>query len=173
MKKMILTAITLILSVSSASLATAQDDIYYSKSNASKKTIYAETSNDVWSTDANDDWDIDAYNRRGSAYLTDVNDDDKLTIQDTKVIHDTIVVPVTEVKILDPFYWSHRIHRFHNHLFGFWAYSPYYYNALYDGYYWDWGYNIYSPWWYSDFAWGWDPFYYGWGYNYYDYGYYS
>ena len=37
MKKMILTAIALVLSVSTASLAFAQDDIYYSKDKASKK----------------------------------------------------------------------------------------------------------------------------------------
>ena len=72
MKKMIITAIALVLSVSTATLTFAQDDIYYSKASkkVSTKAIYAETSGDVWSSDINDDWDIDAYNRRGTAMET-------------------------------------------------------------------------------------------------------
>ena len=155
MKKMIITAIALVLSVSTASLTFAQDDIYYSKSSkkVSTKAIYAETSGDVWSSDINDDWDIDAYNRRGTAMetatasntsaITEIKADDitKLSTQ-PQVVHDTVILNVTEINI-DPFYWSSRIHRFHNRLFSYYAYSPYYFGpaAYYDPwYYWDWAF---------------------------------
>ena len=182
MKKMIITAIALVLSVSTASLTFAQDDIYYSKSSkkVSTKAIYAETSGDVWSSDINDDWDIDAYNRRGTAMetatasntsaITEIKADDitKLSTQ-PQVVHDTVILNVTEINI-DPFYWSSRIHRFHNRLFSYYAYSPYYFGpaAYYDPwYYWDWAF--YDPWYWDmswSWSWGWGGFYWGhpWGY---------
>lgn len=171
MKKIILTALAFVLTVPTAVIASAQDDIYYSKNTTSKKALYAETSDDIWSTNANDDWDVDSYNRRGSYEESAkknsalrYDEDTKSLNFDPQVVHDT-VVQVVEVRVHEPYYFSSRIHRFHNHLFGFYGYSPYYYSSFYDPY-WDWGF--YDPWYYPSYSFGW-----GWGGLYWDWGFYS
>lgn len=62
---MIMAAMALMITLPAATTTLAQDDdIYFKK--PTKKAIYQETENETWSTDANDDWDLDSYNRRGT-----------------------------------------------------------------------------------------------------------
>ena len=59
MKRLILAAMAVLITLPAAITTKAQDDVYYSRKN-SRKQAYESTSNDVWSTKANDDWDVDA-----------------------------------------------------------------------------------------------------------------
>lgn len=178
MKKMIFTAIISCMAVI-ATTAKAQyddDDIYYSKSNA-KKAIYKNT--ETWQTSANDDWNIDDYNRRSG----DGNDDVATGTQPgtnvvsgssfsfelpgataetpVQVIHDTVYV-------VEQYYYSDRIRRFHNPCFSMHIYSPFYDVAFYDPFFWD--YCYYDPWWYVTPSFG---FHYGSWYGGWNFGYYS
>ncbi|MBQ0057927.1 MAG: hypothetical protein KBT20_09750 [Bacteroidales bacterium] len=168
MKKLIISLMAAMLAVSVTTPARAEvdDDIYFSKK-AAKKAIYEATED--WSTDANDDWDIDAYNRRGDASLTSSDDDDTKAaslLGNAKTQRDTVILVVKEVEV-DPYAYSYRIHRFHNSLFGFYAYSPWYDVAYYDPFYWD--YCYWDPWWWRtpSFGYHWGSWYVGWNPGYY------
>lgn len=63
MKRLILAALAVVVTLPAAISTQAQDDVYYSRKN-SRKQAYESTSNDVWSTKANDDWDVDAYSQK-------------------------------------------------------------------------------------------------------------
>ena len=66
MKRFILAALALIITLPTAINVQAQDDdIYYTRRNVRKAT-YEETKADEWSTEANNDWNVDDYNRRGA-----------------------------------------------------------------------------------------------------------
>ena len=54
MKRLILAALAVVVTLPAAISTQAQDDVYYSRKN-SRKQAYESTSNDVWSTKANDD----------------------------------------------------------------------------------------------------------------------
>lgn len=195
MKKTILTSIILATSLMHASVVLAQDDdIYYTRQN-SRRAVYASTANDVWETKANDDWNVDAYNRRGNSAQSSqtasgaaagsytynattgqieytagnataqngnasgqVNNNSGRQVE---YIHDTIY-------IVESYRYSSRIRRFHNPMFGFYAYSPWYDVAYYDPFFWD--YSYYDPWWYisPSFGFHWSSWNWGWNYGYYN-----
>lgn len=164
MQKMFkLTALLLILT-SAVTLKAQDDDIYFSRSDARKAEAEALAATQ-WSTDANDDWDVDGYNRRYSAATTG---DKNVTLASSaatgnKTIHDTLYVVLNN-------YYSDRLYRFHG---GFYRPS-WYWNTVWgwaDPFYWD-------PWyddpfyWHSSWGWSWS---WGWGgvhYAWYSPGYY-
>ena len=143
------------------------DDIYYSKK-AAKASAYKGV--ETWETSANDDWDLDNYNRRssGSSALSDesshtstsIGNDAVTYTSEPQVIHDTIYV-------VEQYYFSDRIRRFHNPVFGFHLYSPWYDVAFYDPFFWD--YCYYDPWWYVNpsFGFGYGHWYPHWNFGYY------
>lgn len=178
MKKMIFTAIISCMAMI-ATTARAQyddDDIYYSKSNA-KKAIYKDT--ETWQTSANDDWNIDNYNRRtgdgteaessparsgtkvvsGSSFSFELPE--TAAQPPVQVVHDTVYV-------VEQYHYSDRIRRFHNPYFSMHIYSPFYDVAFYDPFFWD--YCYYDPWWYVTPSFG---FHYGSWYGGWNFGYYS
>ena len=140
----------------------------------------------MWSTDANDDWNLDDYNRRGNeldkAVETDLADashyleipdgnggttripavkDSTMHMYDFgQAIHDTVYV-------IEQYQFCDRIRRFHNPYFGYYRYSPWYDVAYYDPFYWD--YCYYDPWWYvtPSFGFHYGSWYWGWDYGYY------
>lgn len=188
MRKMIL--LTLAFAISIPATLFAQDDIYMIKEKkVSKKSLYAEASGDVWSTNANDDWDVDSYNRRSSAattasddsYASSYNTHKIVSVDDDKTIHQDTVIEIITLNAYEPYMWSKRIRRFHNIVFNVYVdpwYSPWStawgWNPWYD-YSYPWYDPFYNPWarpgfygWWGNFhyAWNWwpgyyDPFYYG------------
>lgn len=177
MKKMIFTAIISYMALI-ATTAKAQyddDDIYYSKSNA-RKAIYKET--ETWQTSANDDWNVDDYNRRsgdGAEAASVVSGKGSKTVSGSsfsfelpgageempvQVVHDTVYV-------VEQYYYSDRIRRFHNPYFTRHIYSPFYDVAFYDPFFWD--YCYYDPWWYvtPSFGFHYGSWYGGWNFGYY------
>ena len=177
MKKMIFAGMAAAIGLCFVPNAQAQDDIYYSPKN-SKKAVYAETASDNWSTSANDDWDVDTYNRRGPSandtYPTS-SGSTELTIPASALDATPSAINQTEVQyvhdtlyIVDAYSFSSRIRRFHNPRFAFYAYSPWYDVAYYDPFYWD--YCYWDPWWYMTPSFG---FHFGSWWGGWDYGYYS
>lgn len=174
MKKMIISMMLAAATIPVATSLIAQDDIYYTKKNA-QKAIYSASESDNWSTNANDDWDLDSYNRRGGGMTSTAPDTEAAaftattdgTLQyngsQTQVVHDTLVYLVE----VDPYAYTSRIHRFHNPLFGYYAYSPWYDIAFYDPFYWD--YCYWDPWWWRtpSFGYHWGSWYVGWNPGYY------
>ncbi len=102
----------------------------------------------------NNGWDVDAYNRRTSAYGSGATPADTAMAESYDLADDS-----------DGLYTT-RLVRFHSPTFGIYVSSPYY--ALVTDYYWadpwlrPWGYDYWYGSWYG---WGWSPFYYGsyWG----------
>ena len=191
MKRFLIAAIALATTLPAAVNVQAQDDdIYFSKKAHKKATtdaVYAETASDEWSTDANNDWDLDAYNRRGNTpdsastdslaepafyyeiadgkgNITKVPGNDKMLknsdLDVYKVKNDTVI-------LVEQYYYSDLIRRFHNPFFGYYRYSPWYDVAYYDPFYWD--YCYYDPWWYvtPSFGFHWGSWYGGWSFGYY------
>ena len=163
MKRLILAALAVVVTLPAAISTQAQDDVYYSRKN-SRKQAYESTSNDVWSTKANDDWDVDAYNRRSSSFNTTpeitLQSDSLMLSAQPKTVPDTIYV-------VEQYYNSNRIRRFHNPHFTWWMWDPWYDVAYWDPYFWD--YCYWDPWWYVTPAFGfhWGNWWYGWNYGYY------
>ena len=192
MKRFLIAAIALATTLPAAfNLQAQDDDIYFSKKahkKATKDAVYAETAADEWATNANDDWDLDAYNRRGNvadsipadsiaeepAFYYEIKDSkgniskvpgNKKILKDSdldvyKVKNDTMV-------LVEQYHFSDLIRRFHNPFFGYWSYSPWYDVAYYDPFYWD--YCYYDPWWYMtpSFGFHWGGWYGGWDFGYY------
>ncbi len=194
MKRFIFAALTLAATLPAAINVQAQDDdIYFSKKadkKAKKEAIYAENVADEWSTNANNDWNLDDYNRRGketSAAMSDVVEFSEeapfyYNIIDEK--GDTIKVPGNKnilkgadangfkvirdtVVLVEQYHFTDLIRRFHNPFFGYYRYSPWYDVAYYDPFYWD--YCYYDPWWYvtPSFGFHWGNWYGGWSFGYY------
>lgn len=163
MKRLILAALAVIVTLPAAISTQAQDDVYYSRKN-SRKQAYESTTNDVWSTKANDDWDVDSYNRRSSSFNTTpeitLQSDSLMLSAKPKTVPDTIYV-------VEQYYNSNRIRRFHNPHFNWWMWDPWYDVAYWDPYFWD--YCYWDPWWYVTPAFGfhWGSWWYGWNYGYY------
>lgn len=168
-RRIILAAIAFALSLPVATRSYAQDDDIYYSPKAEKKTVYAQTASQNWSTNANNDWSIDDYNRRGSgsSTATTVSYSESSQAggssvsyqQQPQVVHDTVVV-------VEQYYYTDLIRRFHNPLLTF-HYSPYYDIAFYDPFYWDRCY--WDPWWYvtPSFGFHYGGWYHGWNYGYY------
>jgi len=177
MKKMILLALAFAISIPTALFA--QDDIYQTKAKkVSKKSLYADAASDVWSTNANDDWDVDAYNRRGKIDTSTLDKDGyaassqktKVIIEDDdKTVHNDTVIEIITLDAFAPYTWSYRIRRFHNIVFNV-IVDPWYNGFNYWGWnpwYGTWNYAYYDPF-YNPWAWSgwhgyWDPWYYSWG----------
>lgn len=195
MKRILLAALALAATIPAAIHVQAQDDddIYFSKK-ANKKAkyeaVYASAEADAWATEANNDWDLDDYNRRGKEsaapteneiafaedapfYYEIINEkgdtvkvpgNSKMLkgadINGYKVKHDTVV-------LVEQYHFSDLIRRFHNPFFGYYRYSPWYDVAYYDPFYWD--YCYYDPWWYvtPSFGFHWGSWYGGWSFGYY------
>ncbi len=178
MKRMILAALAMVISLPAAITTFAQDDdIYFKK--PSKKTIYEETADDVWSTEANNDWDLDAYNRRGAELDEAV---DSMLLADASLALNTAgtlsaasatdytqgIAPIHDtIFVIEQYTYCDRIRRFHNPYFGYYRYSPWYDIAYYDPFYWD--YCYYDPWWYvsPSFGFHYGSWYWGWDFGYY------
>lgn len=164
MKRFILAALALIITLPTAINVQAQDDdIYYTRRNVRKAT-YEETKADEWSTEANNDWNVDDYNRRGANATAAMPADTMMTYDlAQEVVHDTLYV-VAE------YAYSDRIRRFHNPMFGSYSWDPWYSPTFYDPFYWD--QAFYDPWWYYTPAFGYRTSWY-WNNWMWDYGYYS
>ncbi|GEM_PF-1804423 len=209
MKRFFIAAIALATTIPAAVSLKAQDDddIYFSKKankKATQEAIYGQTADYDWSTDANNDWDLDDYNRRGKEvaepvetktaatatantstekvmeispepdFYYEVPDGNggttlvpgnkkilkKADASKYKVVRDTLV-------LVEQYYFSDLIRRFHNPFFGYYRYSPWYDVAFYDPFYWD--YCYYDPWWYvtPSFGFHWGSWYGGWSFGYY------
>ena len=196
MKRYLIAALALATTLPVAVNVQAQDDdIYFSKKAHKKATtdaIYAETAADEWSTDANNDWDLDAYNRRGSEALiedttlleTPAKEEKLFSFEvvdkngkSTKLFTDKDTfkgadIEVYKVKgdtlfLYEQYYYTDLIRRFYNPYFGYYRYCPWYDVAYYDPFYWD--YCYYDPWWYvtPSFGFHWGSWYGGWSYGYY------
>lgn len=146
---------TLALSLTTA-FAQYDDDIFYSPS-AEKKAQEAALKATMWSTDANDEWDVDGYNRRYSSTSTGANSASKGSANSTltslnKNDRDTVYI------IKEKYYYSYAdlLYRFHS---GFYRPSWYWHTA------WGWGDPFYWDRWYND-PFYWDSYYYGgWGWS--------
>ena len=195
MKRFLFAAIMLAATIPAAiNLQAQDDDIYFSKKadkKAKHEAIYATTAADEWSTNANSDWDLDDYNRRGkedaSTLVSDVMGDGNDVPFYYNVIDekgDTVLVPGNKkmlknadisgykvvrdtVVLVEQYRFSDLICRFHNPFFSFYRYSPWYDVAYYDPFYWD--YCYYDPWWYvtPSFGFRWGSWYTGWSFGYY------
>lgn len=199
MKRFIIAALALVASLPAAINIQAQDDddIYFSKKankKAAKEAIYAATEADDWSTDANSDWDLDNYNRRGkgttdtetsmlealtpegeeAAFYYEIPDGNGGT---KKVPGNKSVLKGADankykivndtVVLVEQYYYSDLIRRFYNPFFSYYRYSPWYDVAYYDPFYWD--FCFYDPWWYvtPSFGFHWGNWYGGWSFGYY------
>jgi hypothetical protein len=133
------------------------DDIYYSKSSA-KKTAYEDTP--TWETSANSDWNVDDYNRRTS-------DDASFHIEWPESTTQTTASTPDTVYVVEQYYYTDRISRFHNPLLSIHLNSPFFDVAFYDPFYWD--YCYYDPWWYvtPSFGFRYGSWYLGWNPGYY------
>ena len=150
MKRMILAALAVAVTLPAAISVQAQDDdIYYSRKN-SRKAAYAATADYVWDTNANSDWDVDAYNRRGNSELgtNTVSGNSQLTWDvesgtmksnapatdgvNIKTVYDTIPVYVVE-----QYAYSDLIRRFYNPFFCHHVWNPFYDIAYNDPFFWD------------------------------------
>ncbi len=164
---MILAALAVIVTLPAAITTVAQDDVYYSRRN-SRNQAYEATAADNWSTRANDDWDVDAYNRRSSSAATEATSTPEFTFDNDKLVLSTgkTTVPDT-VYVVEQYYNSNRIRRFHNPHFTWWMWDPWYDVAYWDPYFWD--YCYWDPWWYVTPAFGfhWGNWWYGWNHGYY------
>ena len=190
MKRYLIAAIALATTFTAAVNVQAQDDddIYFSKKahkKATQEAIYADTKADEWSTDANNDWDLDAYNRRGKEeILTDSLGEPAFYYEIADGNGNITKVPGTKkmlkgsdadvyklqndtLVLVEQYYYSDLIRRFHNPYFGYYRYSPWYDVAYYDPFYWD--YCYYDPWWYvtPSFGFRWGSWYTGWSFGYY------
>ena len=199
MKHFIISALALLATLPAAVNLQAQDDddIYFNKKankKATQEAIYAATEEFEWQTDANNDWDLDDYNRRGketaataTAATTNVVSDDTepafyYEIPDgnggtTKVAGNKKILKGSDVDkykiindtivLVEQYRFSDYIRRFHNPFFGYYRYSPWYDVAFYDPFYWD--YCYYDPWWYvtPSFGFHWGSWYGGWSFGYY------
>lgn len=199
MKHLIISALAIFATLPAAVNVQAQDDddIYFSKKANKKATheaIYAATEEFEWQTDANNDWDLDDYNRRGKATVetttattTDVVSSDNepafyYEIPDgnggtTKVPGNKKILKGSDVDkykiindtivLVEQYRFSDYIRRFHNPFFSYYRYSPWYDVAFYDPFYWD--YCYYDPWWYvtPSFGFHWGSWYGGWSFGYY------
>ncbi len=151
-------------------LKAQDDDVYFTRKN-SRKAVYEQTSTDVWSTNANDDWDIDAYNSRdkkkSKAGLTPT-----AAMDSAMAMLDSVPAanfPDT-VYVYEPYRYSNYIRRFHSPYFGMQIWNPAYNPTFYDPFYWD--YCYWDPWWYATPYFG---FYGDWGWHHglWNYGYYG
>lgn len=181
MKKMILAALAMAVSLPAATFTYAQydDDIYFSSSSAERYEPVRETVMEEWSTNANNDWDIDSYNRRSAdVALYSASTDDTYTQSvtsnrhqnfqfgteqasaDDNIIHDTVYV-------VENYYYTDRIRRFHNPWCSYHIWNPYWDVAYWDPFYWD--YCYWDPWWYvsPSFGFHYGSWYWGWNYGYY------
>ncbi len=193
MKRFLFAALALAATIPAAFTVQAHDDddIYFSKKankQAKYDAIYATAVADSWSTEANNDWDLDDYNRRGkestSSTGIEFSEDAPFYYQVIDEKGDTIKVPGTSkilegadangykiirdtVVLVEQYHFSDLIRRFHNPFFGYYRYSPWYDVAYYDPFYWD--YCYYDPWWYvtPSFGFHWGSWYGGWSYGYY------
>lgn len=171
MKRMILAALTVAMTLPAAINTQAQDDVYYSRKN-SRKAAYELTHTDVWETKANEDWDLDAYNRRGKSVESASASDNEVQLHPlTYNVSDSIAPVPDTIFVVEKYYYSDRIRRFHNPFFGRYLWDPWYDIAFYDPFYWD--YCYWDPWWYCTPSFG---FYSGWWWGssiYWNPGYYS
>ncbi len=180
MKKMILAALAMAVTLPAATSTYAQydDDIYFSSSSAERYEPVKETVMEEWSTNANNDWDIDTYNRRTSdvASYTASSDTYAQSVSDNpnqnfsfgtepgtdydNVIHDTVYV-------IENYCYTDRIRRFHNPWCSYHIWNPYWDVAYWDPFYWD--YCYWDPWWYvtPSFGFHYGSWYWGWNYGYY------
>lgn len=196
MKRYLIAALALATTLPAAVNVQAQDDdIYFSKKAHKKATtdaVYAETAADEWSTDANNDWDLDAYNRRGSEALiedttlleTPAKEEKLFSFEvvdkngkSTKLFTDKDTfkgadIEVYKVKgdtlfLYEQYYYTDLIRRFYNPYFGYYRYCPWYDVAYYDPFYWD--YCYYDPWWYisPSFGFRWGNWFGAWNFGYY------
>ena len=195
MKRFLFAALALAATIPTAFTSQAQDDddIYFSKKankQAKYDAIYATAVADSWSTEANNDWDLDDYNRRGketaapsaneiafaedAPFYYEVIDEKGDTIKipgNSKMLQDADLnkykIKKDTVVLVEQYYFSDLIRRFHNPYFGYYRYSPWYDVAYYDPFYWD--YCYYDPWWYvtPSFGFHWGNWYGGWSYGYY------
>lgn len=197
MKRFLIAAIALAATLPAAINVQAQDDdIYFSKKankQAKYDAIYASAEADSWTTDANNDWNLDDYNRRGTdSSAKSGNDDKEIVFADDAPFYyavidekgDTVLIKGDKNKISDAdmntykiirdtvvlieqYHFSDLIRRFHNPFFGYYRYSPWYDVAFYDPFYWD--YCYYDPWWYvtPSFGFHYGGWYGGWSYGYY------
>lgn len=180
MKKMILAALAMAVTLPAATSVYAQydDDIYFSSSSAERYEPVRETVVEEWSTNANNDWDIDSYNRRTSDVALSSTSSDTYAQSVTEnrhqnfsfgtepesapenIIHDTVYV-------VENYYYTDRIRRFHNPWFSYHIWNPYWDVAYWDPFYWD--YCYWDPWWYvtPSFGFHYGSWYWGWNYGYY------
>ena len=181
MKKMILAALAMAVSLPAATFTYAQydDDIYFSSSSSAERyEPVRETVMEEWSTNANNDWDIDSYNRRSADVALSASTDDTYTQSvtsnrhqnfqfgteqdsaDDNIIHDTVYV-------VENYYYTDRIRRFHNSWCSYHIWNPYWDVAYWDPFYWD--YCYWDPWWYvsPSFGFHYGSWYWGWNYGYY------
>lgn len=199
MKHFIISALALLATLPAAVNVQAQDDddIYFNKKankKATQEAIYAATEEFEWQTDANNDWDLDDYNRRGketattaTAATTNVVSADTepafyYEIPDgnggtTKVAGNKKILERSDLDrykiindtlvLVEQYRFSDYIRRFHNPFFSYYRYSPWYDVAFYDPFYWD--YCFYDPWWYvtPSFGFHWGSWYGGWSFGYY------
>ena len=194
MKRFFIAALTLAATIPAAiNLQAQDDDIYFSKKadkKAKHEAIYAATADNEWSTNANNDWNLDDYNRRGKESSSALSDGIEIA-EDAPFYYniinekgDTVLVPGTDkilkgadvngykivrdtVVLVEQYRFTDLIRRFHNPFFGYYRYSPWYDVAYYDPFYWD--YCYYDPWWYvtPSFGFHWGSWYGGWSYGYY------
>lgn len=152
--------VTCMLSMTSV-FAQYDDDIYFSPS-AEKKAQEAALKANSWSTNANDDWDVDGYNRRYTSSSTGAtsasrgmsgkpSSGSELTSLGASD-RDTVYI------IKNNYYFSYAdlLYRFHC---GFYRPSWYWHTA------WGWGDPFFWDRWYND-PFYWDSYYaWGWGWN--------
>lgn len=171
-QRMILAVMTVLLTLPAAISVNAQDDDIYFSRKKERKAAQAVAPEDDWSTHANDDWNLDDYNRRSTAKA------DTLGSQVARLALDSIS-PLSAydlgrekdtVYVVEQYYYSDLIRRFHNPFFSFHHYMPWYDYAYYDPFYWD--YSYYDPWWYCTPSYGYYNSWY-WYHDMWDYGYYG
>jgi hypothetical protein len=167
MKTLLLTALLATTALMATPVrAQYDDDIYYSKSSA-KKAAYQETP--TWETSANKDWDVDSYNRR----TTDDNSSfhfewPESSSNGTGTTGTTVNAATPDtVYVVEQYYYTDRLSRFHNPLLSVHLNSPFFDVAFYDPFYWD--YCYYDPWWYvtPSFGFRYGSWYVGWNPGYY------
>lgn len=126
----------------------------------------------------NENWDVDAYNRRGAAYETEVADtvaEESSTFSNTERIerfyNPDIVVKSEDDELLE-LYFNNNSQANVNIIVGSPTYYPVFTTGFYTTWYtWDfydpflrpWSWGMHSPWYYGGWSWGWHrPWYRPW-----------
>lgn len=189
-----------VFAVSTCAVTQAQDydDIYGTSSSKPKKVVVkTQKSNSTGITTVeavtgssstfdrtsstisnNENWDVDAYNRRGAAYETATEDtvtEETSTFSNTERIerfyNPDIVVKSEDDELLE-LYFNNNTQANVNIIVGTPTYYPVFTTGFYTSWYtWDfydpffrpWSWGIHSPWYYGGWSWGWHrPWYRPW-----------